>query len=337
MTLALPPTLHHSRELLEPALRRANGRLDDATRVVAAYHLGFCDADGEPTTRAGGKATRPALALLGAQAAGGSEQAALPAAVAVELVHNFSLVHDDLMDHDSVRRHRATVWAVWGPSTAILVGDAMLALAHQVLCEADGFTMRASRLLADATQRLIRGQVSDLDFERRSDVTVDECIAMAADKTGALLGCSAAIGAALIGADDDVLAALSLYGESVGLAFQLVDDVLGIWGDPQVVGKPVGSDLRAGKKSLPICYALASATPAGKELADLIGGDGPLTRNEILLAAALIETAGARDWATAEASRHLDRAEQALSAVDLVPSAAAELLELGRFVIARER
>jgi geranylgeranyl diphosphate synthase type I len=261
----------------------------------------------------------------------------LPAAVAVELVHNFSLLHDDLMDHDSFRRHRATVWAVWGPSTAILVGDAMLALAQQVLCEATGYTIRASGLLADATQQLIRGQVADLAFERRDEVGVEECLRMAADKTGALLGCAAALGAALIGAGDDVVTALSVYGESVGLAFQLVDDILGIWGDPEVVGKPVGSDLRAGKKSLPICYALASGTRAGGELAELITGGGPLTRNEVLLAAALIETAGAREWASAQASRCLDRAEQSLRAVDIDPSAADELIELGRFVIARER
>ena len=181
----------------------------------------------------------------------------MPGAVAVELVHNFSLLHDDLMDHDAERRHRATVWAVWGPSMAILVGDAMLALAYQVLADVrDESSVAAAAMLGTATQGLIAGQVEDLAFERRATVRVEECVAMAAGKTGALLGCSAAIGAVLAGAPVETVAALQIYGEELGLAFQLVDDLLGIWGDSAVTGKPVGSDLRARKKSLPISWAL---------------------------------------------------------------------------------
>jgi geranylgeranyl diphosphate synthase type I len=318
MTVALPSTLLAGRDLVEPALRAAIDRLDPMSRQVAAYHLGWVEADGRETSASGGKALRPALALLSARAAGAEASSGVPGAVAVELVHNFSLLHDDLMDGDVQRRHRATVWAVWGSSTAILVGDAMLALAHQVLVELDGVEgMAAARLLADATQELIRGQVDDLAFEQRSAVSVEECLTMAAGKTGALLGCSAAIGAVLNGAPQSMVSALTTYGDELGLAFQLVDDLLGIWGDGASTGKPVGSDLRARKKSLPISFAVAEGGPAAQELSDWLATTGPDSDEDVAHAAELVEAAGGRDWARAESRRRLVAAEAALSAGDI--------------------
>ena len=194
MTIALPSTLVRARDAVEPALRAAVERLDPESRRLARYHFGWTDVCGHAASNNGGKAVRPALAVLSAQAAGATWAHGVPGAVAVELVHNFSLLHDDLMDGDLERRHRATVWALAGAPAAILCGDALLALATQVLLDVGTLdAVAATRLLAEATQELIRGQHDDLAFEQRKDVSVDDCLAMAAGKTGALLSCSACI------------------------------------------------------------------------------------------------------------------------------------------------
>lgn len=326
MTLALPTTLLRARTAIEPALHAAIERLDPDSRRLAHYHFG-----------AGGKAVRPALALLSARAVGADDMVAVPGGVAVELVHNFSLVHDDLMDGDVERRHRPTVWAVHGAAAAILCGDAMLALATQVLLDVGTLdAVEAARQLASATQELIRGQHADLQFEQRRYVGVDECLAMAAGKTGALLACSAAIGAVLAGAPSSSVQALSTYGAELGLAFQLVDDLLGIWGDAATTGKPVGSDLRARKKSLPVAFALADSGPAGVALARWLGTEGPDSDSDIARAADLVEAAGGRAWAAEEATRRLALAESALAQASLAPEAVDELVALGRFVVTRE-
>ncbi|MBS2966077.1 polyprenyl synthetase family protein [Actinocrinis puniceicyclus] len=337
---AAPACLSQGRAAITPALRDAVDRLDHRSRHQVAYHFGWLTADGAPDSADAGKAVRPALALLSAEAVGAPSRIALPGAVAVELVHNFSLVHDDLMDGDEERRHRDTVWKLWGPSSAILTGDAMLALAQEVLLECGLATAApAARLLARATRHLIRGQVQDLCFEQRPHVTVEECTDMAAGKTGALLSASAAIGAVLAGAPQAAVDALALYGAHVGVAFQLVDDVLGIWGDPAVTGKPVHSDLRSRKKSLPVSHALNRDGPRRDELAAWFAAPGEPDEpdeQELRRAAGLIEGAGGRDWALAEAARRTALAEAALRDADLDAGAREELLALGRFVVDRE-
>ncbi|WP_127502865.1 polyprenyl synthetase family protein [Actinoplanes solisilvae] len=318
-------SLHRSRDAITPAMRAAIDRLDATTRFQAAYHFGWIDAEGRPD-RGGGKAVRPALALLSARATGGTGEVGLPGAVAVELVHNFSLLHDDLMDHDRERRHRVTVWAQWGSSSAILSGDALLGLAQEVLLDSGLPTAApAGLLLARATRELIRGQVQDLAFEERESVTVDECLDMAAGKTGSLLAASAAIGAVLAGAPAPTIAALETYGAQLGLAFQLVDDVLGIWGDAAVTGKPVFSDLRAGKKSLPITFALAEDPSIA-----LIDPDDLEKRADA------IERAGGRQWALDEAARRMNLGEAALASVELPEQVRTELVALGHFIVDRE-
>jgi geranylgeranyl diphosphate synthase type I len=359
-TAAPPSILDRSRGLVEPALEAALARLDPWCRHVATYHLGWCDADGRPTPGRGGKMVRPALALLAAEAVGAPVTAALPGAVAVELVHNFSLLHDDLMDRDVERRHRRTVWSIWGPATAILAGDALLALAHEILLEAPAArAARAAWLLAGATRELTRGQVADLAFETRDDVGLDECIEMARAKTGALLAASAGIGAVLADAPQSSVEALITFGREVGLAFQLVDDVLGIWGDPAVTGKPVHSDLRSRKKSLPVAWAAArpavgpvdaaargageardvgeardAADVAGQLHAWLAGPDEP-TDEVVAGVAELLDRAGARAWALEQAEACMRQAEQALTLVDIKPQARAELIQLAHYVVDR--
>jgi geranylgeranyl diphosphate synthase type I len=330
----MPGALSWAQEMVVPATQTFLARLDDASAAIAAYHFGWTDVAGAPIRGGRGKAVRPALATLSAQAAGAPAQVGIPGAVAVELVHNFSLVHDDVMDGDTERRHRPTVWAVWGTNSAILTGDALLALAQEVLLDsASPCGAAAARLLVQATRHLIRGQVMDVAFERRADVSLAECLEMVSGKTGALISASAAIGAVLAGAPEETVAALSSFGAQLGVAFQLVDDLLGIWGDPASTGKPVFSDLRSRKKSLPVTYALSHGGSAGRELATWLGESAPGGEAR---AADLVEAAGGRQWAASEARRRIAAAEQALSSVPIPAGPRAELAAIAHFIVDRE-
>jgi geranylgeranyl diphosphate synthase type I len=337
MTATLPMCLTETQDVVTPALRSAVERLDPLTRRQASYHLGWTTADGQPDNGGGGKALRPALALLSARAAGAAVDVGIPGAVAVELVHNFSLVHDDLIDGDLTRRHRPTVWSLWGVSGAILTGNALLALAYEVLLEQPGPNgAAAARLLAGCTQHLIRGQVEDVEFERRADVTLDECLTMAGGKTGSLIAASCAVGAVLAGADVERTAALQRYGHELGIAFQLIDDLLGIWGDPAVTGKPVGSDLRSRKNSLPVCYVLSRGDATAERLREVLAGAAGDEEARIATAAALVDEGGGRRWAAAEAQRRIADGEARLAGAGVPQPVLVELREVGQFVLGRQ-
>nr|WP_223771378.1 polyprenyl synthetase family protein [Streptomyces huiliensis] len=338
--------LERGRALAAPVLRAAVSRLAAPMDTVAAYHFGWIDVDGRPTDGDSGKAVRPALALLSAEAAGAAPETGVPGAVAVELVHNFSLLHDDLMDGDEQRRHRDTVWKVHGPAQAILVGDALFALANEVLLElGTAEAGRATRRLTTATRKLIDGQAQDISYEHRERVTVAECLEMEGNKTGALLACAASIGAVLGGADDRTADVLEAYGYHMGLAFQAVDDLLGIWGDPEATGKQTWSDLRQRKKSLPVVAALAAGGPASEQLARILAEDAKLTdsqladfdEEEFASRAALIEEAGGREWTSQEARRQHATAIEALDGVDIPSEIRARLVALSDFVVVRKR
>src|ERR1700756_2093310 len=274
----MPEGVALARDLVGPAMEAAIARLTPDVRAVAAYHLGLADAAGNPIRSGSGKALRPALALLSARAAGAPPERGVTAAVAVELVHNFSLLHDDIMDNDTERRHRPTAWTVFGVGAAILAGDGLLALANDLLLEdtAPG-GLWAARCLSTAVQRLIAGQGEDLAFEERGDVTLAECVEMAGDKTAALMAAACTIGAVHVGAQPELAMGLAEFGGHVGLAFQLTDDLLGIGGATEVTGKPVRADLRARKKSLPVVAALTSGSPAATEPGGNLASEGGLT------------------------------------------------------------
>jgi len=257
--------------------------------------------------------------------------------VAIELIHNYSLIHDDIIDGDQERRHRPSVWAKFGIGRAIVAGDALATLATQVLLEAPRpMGIAATAALVVATQAMIEGQSIDMAFETRPAITPAECLAMEQGKTGALLSCASAIGAILAGASDEVVGALSDFGSHLGAAFQAVDDVLGIWGEPGRTGKPVGSDLVSHKKSLPVAIALAG--PAGPEHAQLAALlDGPLVGGDLTRAAALIEASGARDAVMAVAEEQLAAALGALDRAPLAAGARAELAAIARFVTERDQ
>ncbi|MCA1186295.1 MULTISPECIES: polyprenyl synthetase family protein [unclassified Saccharopolyspora] len=336
MTIAVPSALTTSRRQVEPALRAAVGELDEHTRLVCEYHFGWVHADGSPDGRTG-KALRPALVLLAAAAAVEDAPAPFREAAAVELVHNFSLLHDDLMDDDTSRRHRPTAWTVFGRPAALLAGDALLALGTSVLVDPPApHAADAVRMLGSATGRLIVGQAADLDFERRHDVGLGECLRMVEGKTAALLGCACGLGALAAGADPAVVSRLRTFGEELGMAFQLVDDLLGLWGDPATTGKPVLSDVRARKKTAPVVHALTSGTAAGERLHRLYQDPEQLVGDRAELAADLVRQAGSKEWAENECERRLTAALAQLPTGGRTGPAVDALTELAEFIVRRQ-
>ncbi|MGN6414657.1 hydroxysqualene dehydroxylase HpnE [Flexivirga sp.] len=333
-----PRVLLHAQELTQtlvtPALRKAVDTLDGLEHLVVAYHLGFVDKRGNPVREDGGKKLRPMLALLAAQAVRADPAQAVSGAAALELLHNFSLVHDDIMDRDRTRRHRETVWSVWDEATAILGGDAMHALAFEtVLADPGPHAAEAGHLLAATTRDLIRGQILDMGFEQRHTVSLGECRAMAAAKTGALLRCSTELPAVLLGASHDQRTALATYGRAVGDAFQLVDDLLGIWGVPSVTGKSNHSDLRAKKRSLPVTWALEQ--PGQRALAAWVDSGEP-TDSEVARIATQLDQLGARQWCRESADAAICEAVDALHRADLDETAVTGLTEVAHYVAGRD-
>ncbi|MFI5987528.1 family 2 encapsulin nanocompartment cargo protein polyprenyl transferase [Streptomyces sp. NPDC051555] len=332
--------LEYARASVDPVLRGVVGVLPPKMRRICGYHLGWWDRSGIREGGDSGKAVRPALVLAAARAAGGADgmSRALAGAAAVELVHNFTLLHDDVMDRDDVRRHRATAWSVFGIPDAILAGDAMQAAAVSVLAgDPHPAAALATARLIDCVIELCEGQSADIAFEARTDVSLEECLAMAAAKTGALLGCACAIGGLYAGADAADVAALDAFGRELGLGFQLIDDLLGIWGCPEAMGKPAGGDLAAGKKSLPVVFALTSGTTAGAELRAIYGRRPALSEWDVPRMAGLVEAAGGRAWAQEAAAERISSALEQLARVFPEPERAGELLALAELVTRRDR
>ena len=249
----------------------------------------------------GGKRLRPAIAILSARACGYEGSQHINLATIIEFIHTATLLHDDVMDGDRTRRGRPTAGAAFGDAQAILAGDALLALAFDTV---RGQAAPAAAELCQVLLDLVAGQSADVAFESRTAVGLDACLAMAAGKTASLIGAACAVGAISGGAAPDRIDGLKGYGHHLGMAFQLVDDLLGIWGDPAVTRKPVGADLRQRKKSLPVVFAMGSGTPAGAELTLLYAIPGGFTDGQVARAALLVEQAGGRDWARREADRH---------------------------------
>ncbi|MFZ4269830.1 polyprenyl synthetase family protein [Streptomyces arboris] len=338
---AAPQILDRCRELVRPALVESVRRLHPWHAETAAFSLGWSGVDGDPVPGSQGKGVRQALAVLGAEAAGGSGLDGVTGAVAVELVHTFSLIHDDIMDGDETRRRRPTVWKAYGTGPAVLAGDALFALAVRILTEVPGARGTAAvRHLSGALGDLVHGQAQDLLFESRpwtgpEAVLPHEYRAMATHKTGSLLGCAAALGAVLAGAPAPTADALDRAGRHLGVAFQAVDDLLGIWGDPQITGKPVHSDLRRLKKTFPVLAALASDHPAARRLEALLTGAGPLDEAGLRRAAELVDEAGGRRATVTEARKHLRAARACLDGVELHEGARGDLLTLIPFLVDR--
>jgi len=325
------PSAHHAQPSLSGALDRfretiSGGMRDFVDRIDTdpemrgfygqmRYHLGWVDEKLQPADLPPGKLLRPALVLWSCELASDATHAdaaqrakrlrqALPAAVAVELVHNFSLIHDDIEDQDEYRRHRRTLWSIWGAAQGINTGDGMFALARLSLWETLDHGLHAKHaaqiaaLLDRTSLRLCEGQHRDMSFEASAHVTTDMYLDTIERKTASLMRAATAIGAQ-IGAPENatIITNLAEFGEALGIAFQVRDDLLGIWANQNELGKAAAGDLRRKKMSLPIIRALANADPDTQaRLLTIYGTTGPATDDEVAEVLAILTTTASQLW-----------------------------------------
>jgi len=306
------------------------------------YHLGWEDEQGRPLAEGAGKALRPTLCLWACQAMGGDWRTALPAAAALELVHNFSLVHDDIQDGDKERRHRPTVWSLWGQPQAINAGDSLLILGRLVMLRleergvAPAKVIEACRVLDEACLTMIKGQCLDIGFEGEREVSVEAYLDMIAKKTGVLLGASLHLGALVAVDDEPTVSRFARCGYLLGLAFQIRDDILGVWGAADVIGKPVAADIRRRKKCLPVVYAMAVAQAEEREQLLRLYSQGTPSDEDVGTVLQLLDSHRAYDYCQQMAQERIEQALAELTPVDMEPAARHELEAVARFLLERE-
>lgn len=310
----------------ETEIRRVIGERDPSTNGVydmVRYHLGL-DGSGASS----GKRMRPLLGLLAYASIAGDHRPALPGAAAVELGHNFSLVHDDIEDGDAERRHRPTLWSIHGIPQAINAGDMLFSLSRVALHRlsdlgfSDARVLRIMRLYDVTCVALCEGQYIDIWTSEHDDaMSVELYFDMIGRKTAALIAASIEAGALLATDDDDVIRRYRAFGWSLGIAFQLNDDLLGIWGAEQRTGKEA-TDVARRKKTLPVIYALEHAASADRvRLRELYAADGT-DRSVVAEIVTILERSGAREFTRAEAQRHRDEALSQLDAAGVADAVA---------------
>ncbi len=308
------------------------------------YHLGWVDTNFSPVSSNPGKLMRPTLLLLAYEAT--SEQnvedimdgnasshlsRALPAATAIELTHNFTLIHDDIEDGDRERRHRSTLWNVWGIPQAINTGDGMFALARYALWDVvdagvDPFVaVQLGAVLDKACLVLAEGQYLDISFENQEDISVATYVDMIGRKTAALMGCAAEMGAMLGTRDAETIFRLRSFGHAIGTAFQVRDDMLGVWASTEELGKTPAGDIYRRKKSLPVLRALESSKPSDQRfLRQIYAQNTPITSSQVEDVLAVFEQSQTREYCSAYLIEHCRKAEEALADIPRNPNAIAE-------------
>ena len=322
---------------VEAELQKQVSRLD-APRTkpfheMLTYHMGWTGEGAGP--EATGKRIRPLLVLLTASSCGANWQFALPAAAAIELVHNFSLVHDDIQDNSPKRRGRDTAWVKWGAPMAINVGDALFVMSSQAIIDlkenypADA-VMKAAEILHNTCLDLTRGQYLDMSYEERSDLGVEDYWHMISGKTSALIAACCQIGALLGGADEEKQEIYRSFGHYLGLAFQVQDDILGIWGDENVTGKSVASDLVEGKNSLPVLAGLDKKGKFAERWAQ-----GPIQPEEVAEVSRLLASEGGLFAAQEAAKQMTDLALRSLEEAEPQGEAGDALFELTNRLLGR--
>lgn len=307
-------------------------------RDIMRYHMGWESGQGHAGQPRPGKFVRAILFMLSCRAVGGDAAQVTPAAAALELVHNFSLIHDDIQDRSHERRGRPTLWAMLGTPQAINVGDFLFALASLALLRLGDKDVPAEdiahsfQLLAEACKDLCEGQYLDIEFEGRVDITLEDYLGMVRRKTAALTAASTAMGAYL-GKGGEKVPCLRGFGEALGMAYQIRDDILGIWGVEEQTGKSVEADLRQRKKTLPVVYALRESRDRA-ELAGLYSTD-QIRESDIPVVVGILERSGAREYAQSLVQHFCQDALQQLEDSGVTPDRSAPLQAMARFLAER--
>jgi geranylgeranyl diphosphate synthase type I len=320
---------------LQDQVARLDARHTLHFHEMLTYHMGWT---GEGAGReAAGKRIRPMIVLLATASAGADWKLSLPAAAAVELVHNFSLVHDDVQDNSDKRRGRETVWKKWGVPMAINVGDAMFVMSNQAMMDLikthpASTVVRAAAILHDTCLDLTRGQFLDMSYEERNDLSLEDYWPMVGGKTSALLSACTHIGALLGNAGEAEQEAYRQFGYHLGLAFQVQDDILGIWGDEAVTGKSAASDLVEGKNSLPVLYALGKQGKFAERWKQ-----GPIAASEVKEVASQLEDEGGRTYAEEMSEKETQIALEHLFKANPRGAAGEAMLELANMLLKRNQ
>ena len=341
-SVELPEPLTRYRSDVEDELRSLLGEQALPLYRMMQYQLGWVNSEGQPQDTPSGKRLRPSVCLLACQALDGAVGGALPAAAAVELVHNFSLVHDDIQDGSPERRNRATVWWLWGPAQAINAGDGLHALARLSLFRLQergqpaSTVLRAIQYLDDACLSLCEGQYMDLSYMERIDVTEQQYFAMIEAKSGALIGCAMQLGALVATQDQTLVDAFYVCGRKLGAAFQVRDDILDLWGAADASQSPPASDVLNKKKSLPVVYALEKASIKEKRELGTLFFKRVLEPQDVQAVVQVLEGLGAREYAQEKAEELAQEGMDILEGQGLSGSALEDLRAVADFLVHRE-
>lgn len=335
----LPESYTSYRREVEAELKRIIGSKPSALYDMLRYHLGWQDAQGHPSGKKSGKFTRPVLCLLSCQAVGGNTSQILPAAASLELIHNFSLIHDDIEDASCERHHRPTVWKLWGQPQATNAGDSMFALAYLALLKlrekgiAETKIMRAIQVLSEACLELCEGQYLDIAYESRGDVSTEDYLRMITKKTAALMAASTSIGACLVTEDERIVDYFHEFGKSLGVAYQIHDDILGIWGTEEKIGKSVKGDILHRKKTLPVVYGLENSRGKDKQSLVKLYSQESIEVEDVTEVVEILNRSGARGYAQDLEQQYYHQALTKLEAAGLDPSRRAPLSAAARFLM----
>lgn len=315
---------------------RNQGKLYDMMK----YHLGWLDENLKPVERHRGKRFRPTLCLLAYHSLAGVYDKALPAAAAIELIHNFSLIHDDIEDKDETRRGKPTLWKLFGIEHAINAGDGMHVLANLAALRLEDVNVspdkvvKVMRILNNTVMELCEGQYLDMSFEKKMEVKLEQYLEMIYKKTAALIEASLWIGSLLATENRDKIEHFKNFGRNIGLAFQIVDDIIGIWSEK--TGKPRASDIRNKKKTLPVIYAMERAPEEKKKrLLEIYSKNGRLSNHEVAEVLEILEETGARDYAMKLAREYENKALYELDSLGINNSSIEKIRVLTRFLVTR--
>ena len=338
---SLPRSFMSYRKAVRAELRKIIDSCPSVLGSMLRYHMGWQDEQGHLCNRESGKFIRSTLCLLSCEAVGGDTSQVIPAAAAIELIHNFSLIHDDIEDASYERHHRPTVWKLWGQSQAINAGDAMLTLAYSGLLRlkekgiADEKITNCAEMLSLACLELCEGQYLDVEYEDRLDITVEDYLDMAAKKTAALFAVSTSLGAYLGSQDSGLVDSFHLFGRELGIAYQICDDILGTWGTEEAIGKSV-TDISQRKKTLPVVYGLRNSRGRAREKLAKLYSQKSVKGDDVAEVRGILDHSGARSYAENLADQYYHEALAHLEATRLGASSLAPLKETASLLLKRD-
>jgi len=341
--IPLPQMFQRYRANISRSLRDSLSQQHSDVYDMLRYYMGWVDENGRPHEAMEGKALRPTLCLFACEAVGGALEMAMPSAVALEFIHNFSLIHDDIQDRDEIRHNRKTLWAVWGDPKALMAGNVLRVVAdeclHQLLDSGLDYdrALAAGTLLTEAYLEMIEGQYLDLQFEGRHDISMSDYLNMISRKTGALIRCSLNLGAVIGAQAQGVRDAFKESGRAMGYVFQIIDDVLGVWGDEETTGKPVGADIRRKKNSYPVVYTMGTAKDKDQKMLNEIYEKDELDDSDVDSVLAVMDRLDVKNQAQQEAEKYANVALESLAPVELSREARQEVEDLAHFLLVRDR